>query len=98
MSKEYFRATEDKQIVQVGVDVVLADAVLALVESGIDEDAHFWSSDWHEFDDHDDDLERALNNSEMLAMMFEHIKLPLIEKLKQILKERRKETQRHSLK
>jgi len=88
--KRYLRGTEDKQIVQVGFDVVLGDAVLALVESGIDEDAHFWDSAWRDIDD--DDLEWALNDSGTMAMMIEYIRLPLVEKLREVLEARRKET------
>ncbi len=87
--KKYFRGTEDKQVIQVGMDVVLGDAVLALVESGIDEDAHFWSALWQQIDN--DDLEWALNSSTTTSRMFEYIRLPLIEKLKEVLATRRKE-------
>lgn len=80
------------KLVQVHLDVVIGNAILALVESGIDEDAHFWDSNWHDIDD--DDLEFALNDSATMLRAIEYIRLPLIEKLNEVLAERREETER----
>lgn len=89
--KKYYRAVQ-QDIDEVGLDVVIGDAVLALVESGIDEDAHFWDSAWRDIDD--DDLEFALNSSQVMSQVIEYIRLPMIEKLREVLASRRAETQR----
>lgn len=93
--KRYLRSTKDKEIVEVGMDVVLGDCLLALVDSGIDEDAHFWDSAWQELDD--DDLEYALNNPMTQAQMIEYVRFPIIEKMREVLTKRREETARHSI-
>lgn len=91
--KKYTRMTTHKQLVDISFDVVLGDAVLSLIESGIDEDAHHWSHHWLDIDN--DDLEFALNNPSIQARIVEYIRLPLIELLKEVLKERREETQKN---
>lgn len=91
--KKYTRMTTHKQLVNVSFDVVLGDAVLSLIESGIDEGAHHWDHHWHDIDN--DDLEFALNNPSIQAHMVEYIRLPLIEHLQRALKERREETQKN---
>jgi len=88
--KKYYRGVQ-QDIVEVGIDVVVGDALLALVESGLDEDAHFWANAWHDIDD--DDLEFALNNPGTQARIIEYVRLPLIEKLKEALADRRKESE-----
>lgn len=75
-------------VVYVGLDTVLGDAVLSLVDSGIDEGAHFWGRAWDELDN--DDIEFALNNSATFSKMIEYIRLPLVEKLKGTLEDRKK--------
>ena len=79
--------------IQVGLDVVLGDAVMELIESGIDEDAHFWSSGWHEIDD--DELEFALNDSTTMLKLGEYIRPMLVDKLREVLAERKAEKARH---
>jgi hypothetical protein len=79
-----------KQNIEISLDVVVGDAVLSLIESGIDEGTHFWANSWKDIDN--DDLEFALNNPSIQARMIEYIRLPLIEHLKKALKERRDET------
>jgi hypothetical protein len=90
---KYLRGSRDAEgnatIVEVGLDVQMGDAVLDLIESGIDEDAHFWGSAWRDLDD--DDLEFFLKMPEAQARMIEYIRLPLIEKLREVLAARRKE-------
>lgn len=89
--KKYYRGIQ-QDVVEVSLDVVIGDAVLALVESGIDEDAHFWDSAWRDIDDND--LEFALNSSTIMLRVIEYIRLPLNEKLREVLAARRAETQR----
>lgn len=92
--KRYLRGTKEKEIIEVGLDVVLGDCLLALIDSGIDEDAHFWDSAWRDLDD--DDFEAALNNPMTQAQMIEYVRLPIIEKMREVLTKRREETARHS--
>jgi len=77
----------------VGLDVVLGDAVMDLIDSGVDEDAHFWGSGWHEIDD--DELEFALNDSSIMLKMSEYIRPLLLDKLREVLAERKAEKARH---
>lgn len=95
--KKYLRGSRDNEgnvtLEQVGLDVQVGDAVLELIDSGIDEDAHFWASAWHDLDD--DDLEFFLKMPEAQARMIEYIRLPLIEKLREVLAKRREEAKRH---
>lgn len=76
---------------QIGLDVQTGDAVLDLIDSGLGEDAHFRGF-WEDFDD--DDLEFALNDSQTMAQVMSYVQLPLIEKLKKALEERRAETKK----
>jgi hypothetical protein len=92
--KQYFRGAKERKIVQVGMDVVLGDYLLSLIDSGIDEDAHFWDSAWQDLDD--DDFETALNNPMTQAQMIEYVRLPIIERMREVLRKRREETARHS--
>jgi hypothetical protein len=92
MTKAYFRES-GVNIVEINMDVVLGDALLELVDSGIDEGTHFWGSLFRDLDD--DDFETAINNPGTQARMIEYVRLPLIEKMKKVLAERREETARH---
>lgn len=92
--KCYLRGTKEREIIEVGMDVVLGDCLLALIDSGIDEDAHFWDSAWQDLDD--DDFDFAINNPMMQAKMIEYVRLPIIEKMREVLAKRREETARHS--
>ena len=89
--KKYYRGIK-QDVVEVGLVVAVGDAVLALVESGIDEDAPFWDSTWRDIDD--DDLEFALNDSSIMLRVTEYIRLPMIEKLREVLASRRIEKHR----
>lgn len=91
MSK-YFRASGG-EIVQVGIDVVLGDGLLALVDAGIDEGTHFWNSAWDDIND--DDFDVAINDPAAQARMIEYVRLPLIEKMREVLQMRREKQERH---
>lgn len=78
---------------QVGVDVILGEAVIELIESGIDEDAHFWGSSWRYLDD--DDIEFAINDSTTMLKLTEYIRSTLVEKLHEVLADRKAEKVRH---
>lgn len=68
--------------------------MLALVDSGIDEDIHFWDNRWHDLED--DDLEVALNDQVEIDKMLAYAKDAIIEQLREALAKRREETARHS--
>ena len=93
--KQYFRYANGHNMerFQVGLDVVLGDAVLDLIETGIHEDGHFWNESWHEIDD--DDLEFAINDSTTMLKLESYIRPALVEKLREVLAKRRKEHARH---
>lgn len=84
--KKYRRMNANNEHIDVSLDVVLGDAVLELVESGIDEDAH-WRGYWHSIDN--DDLEFALKTPEIQTCLMEYIRPALMDQLRQVLKSRR---------
>jgi hypothetical protein len=79
--------------IPVGLDVVVGDAVMDLVESGIDEDAHFWGSSWRDLDI--DELEFALNDSTTMLKLGEYIRPMLVDKLREVLADLKAEKARH---
>ena len=79
--------------VPVGLDVVVGQAIMALVESGISEDAHFWSEKWRDIDE--DEIEFVLNDSSMMLKLTEYIRPMLVDKLREVLASLRAETARH---
>jgi hypothetical protein len=67
-------------------------AIMALVESGIDEDAHFWDSSWHEFDDVL--LQRVIDEPELLDRVMVRLKPAMLERLQEVVRDRTKERSR----
>lgn len=84
--KRYIRVNDHREFVEVGLDVVLGDCLLELIDSGIAEDS-FFCGPWEGLDD--DELEFAINNPMIQAKMFEYCRLPIIEKMKEAIEERR---------
>lgn len=96
--KDYFRVSEKKpdgthDFVKVGIDVVLGDALLDLVDSGIDEDAHFRGA-WQQMDGDDANVLAMLENPMVQARVIEYVRLALIEKLREAVQDRVKEAER----
>lgn len=92
MMKQYLRADENHNIVDVGIIEALGDAVMDIVDSGIDEDAHFWGSNWREIDD--DDFEAVMKDPALQEQLFERVKSRILESLKQVLELRQEESAR----
>ena len=75
---------------EVGVDVIIADCLVELIEQGMSEDAHHWRGDWHKILDNDD-LEKALNNPLTMANVMVNVWPDVIGLLHRCLSERRED-------
>lgn len=73
-------------------EIVLSEALVELIESGIGEDAHFRGS-WEDLDD--DDLERIINDGALMTNVLNLARETLVEQLKLALEDRRRVTERY---
>ena len=81
----------DLSITDVDFEDVIAGAVDDLVGEGMDEDAHF-RGDWDDLDAEDEDeLEKVVNDEERFDRVMVSLKPLLIERLREVLSDRRRE-------
>lgn len=71
------------------IDTIIGNAVLALIETGLNEHAHFWTDEWRLIKD--DELEAALKDKTIKERIIAHISVPVFEKLQKALEARKKD-------
>jgi hypothetical protein len=84
------RDSEGKPVfVEVGLDVVLGEAIVELVEWGVDEDCHFMGTSWRDMTD--DELDAAINDPETLQKALVYAQKDIVKRLHEVLEDRRRE-------
>lgn len=72
------------------IDVIMSDCIIDLIDSGIDEDAHFRGA-WSDNGITASDIDDIINDKECITRILEGMREPLVEKLKDVAESFRRE-------
>lgn len=81
------------EVVDAPADVEIGDAILALIDAGLDEDAHHWDSSWREINT--SNLECYLRTPDLQSRVLAYIRPALEERIQRALNEILEEIKRH---